>query len=108
MCQRQPRCPTTGRGRQVTVGGRAVQARQNREYLRRLLSEKQPGFLSTLRSAERRVGFELSHGSLELSHESRERRRAPGPGKSSSRSDQTSKPNENLGQHSRLKSSGPE
>jgi hypothetical protein len=37
------------------------QAQENREYVRRLLWERQPGFAATLESAERQVDQELSH-----------------------------------------------
>ena len=35
-------------------------ASENREYVRRLLAEKQPGFAAVLRSAERQLDLELS------------------------------------------------
>jgi hypothetical protein len=51
------------RRRQVTASGRAGQARENGEYLRRLLSERHPEFLAILRWTEYRVDFELSRES---------------------------------------------
>jgi len=38
-------------------------ARENSEYVRTLLSERQPEFLTILQSAERRIEFELSRES---------------------------------------------
>lgn len=40
--------------------GMAEQARENRAYLRRLLSERQPDFLAALQSAEHQTDLELS------------------------------------------------
>jgi hypothetical protein len=39
---------------------RAQWARENSAYLNRLLSEKDPGYLATLRHAERHVDLELT------------------------------------------------
>ena len=47
----------------MTASGRAGQARENSEYLRRLLSERHPEFLAILRWTEYRVDFELSRES---------------------------------------------
>jgi hypothetical protein len=44
----------------VTASGRGRRARDNSEYLRRLLSEKHPDYLAMLQAAERQVDFELS------------------------------------------------
>ena len=49
-----------GKHRQVAVSG---QARENTEYLRALLRERQPEFLAILESAERLADFELSRES---------------------------------------------
>lgn len=50
MCQ-QSRCAET----------RCRRARENREYVRRLLSEREPAFLARLRCAVRQVELELAH-----------------------------------------------
>jgi hypothetical protein len=44
----------------VSVNRRAERARENSEYVRKLLSERQPGFLAMLQSAVRQVDSELS------------------------------------------------
>jgi hypothetical protein len=44
-------------------GDRARRARENAEYVRRLLREKQPGFLAILQFAERQLDIELSRES---------------------------------------------
>lgn len=49
MCQQQPGIKTHWR-----------RARENREYVRRLLSERQPVFAARLWSAERQLDLELS------------------------------------------------
>ena len=52
MCQ-QSRCAET----------RCRRARENREYVRRLLSEREPAFLARLRCAVRQVELELARRS---------------------------------------------
>jgi hypothetical protein len=49
MCQ-QSECAETG----------CQRARENREYVRRLLSEREPAFLARLRCAVRQVGLEMA------------------------------------------------
>ena len=49
MCQ-QPQCAET----------RCRRASENREYVRRLLSEREPAFLARLRCAVRQVELELA------------------------------------------------
>jgi hypothetical protein len=43
-------------------------AAENREYVRRLLAEKQPAFAAAVRAAERRLDWELSLSSLTRRH----------------------------------------
>lgn len=52
MCQ-QSRCAET----------RCRRARENREYVRRLLSEREPAFLARLRCAVRQVELEIARRS---------------------------------------------
>jgi hypothetical protein len=74
MCQRQPDLQEKWR-----------RAAENREYVRRLLAEKQPAFAAAVRAAERHLERELSacHCGLavtagrESAHESREFRSGP-------------------------------
>jgi len=44
----------------VTATGKTERASENRAYLRRLLSQKQPDFLAALQLTERRIDRELS------------------------------------------------
>lgn len=61
-----------GRPRRRETADRAGQAKENADYLRELLSKRQPEFLAMLCSAERQVDLELS----QLSRESRDPSRA--------------------------------
>ncbi len=46
----------------VTATGKTERASENRAYLGRLLTEKQPDFLAALQLAERRIGRESLQG----------------------------------------------
>jgi hypothetical protein len=50
--------------RQSDLQEKWQRAAENREYVRRLLTEKQPAFAAALRAAERRLDWELSLSSL--------------------------------------------
>jgi hypothetical protein len=50
--------------RQSDLQVKRRRAAENREYMRRLLAEKQPAFAAALRAAERQVDRELSPSSM--------------------------------------------
>ena len=50
----------TAAGLATRARTRAESARNNSAYLHALLRERQPGFLATLRAAERQIDLELS------------------------------------------------
>ena len=50
----------TAAGLAIRARTRAESARDNCAYLHALLRERQPGFLATLRAAERQIDLELS------------------------------------------------